>query len=723
MRQVIRKGLKHIIVDQVPDPVATPHHVIVQPAYSLISSGTETASIHQEALIKEVAENPSHLAKIWNVMKTAGPTRTIAEVRAKFQEYAVLGYAGAGIVVDKHPSVQDLNLGDRVAYGGEGTGHGEYIQTGRNLVARIPDSVGFDEAAFSTLGAIALNAVRIASISIGDVVAVIGQGLVGQLISQLVRAQGGIAIAIDLKQDRLQLSREMGAPYAAEGGPALAGAVRGWTRGRGADHVIIAAAAKSAGPCHQALEIVRDRGRIVIVGAVDVSFPWHDAYMKEVQVLMARAYGPGSYDPVYERKGQDYPVSYVRWTENRNMEEFLRLVSTGAVTVRKLITHQFALDDATKAYETIMNPATDSLAVVLRYPEPQTAPVQPPSRHSVTLAPSAPKGSDEIRFALVGAGNLARWAHVPNLKQIPGVRLHAVYSTSGARGVSYGLRFQASYAATSYEEILRDPSIDCVLIVSRNPEHARQAVQALDAGKHVFVEKPMALTIEETREVHQAVQRSGRQLTVGFNRRFAPYYIQVQQQLTRRTGPAVLHCRMNSPGISGSYWMADPSIGGAILGEACHFVDLFCWLLKSEVVSLNSFSLPTGKADPVGENNLVTTFRFADDSIATLTYCTVGSRTSGGERLEVFAPGIGAVTEDFCRLWIRGARETKSSKLFPDKGYPELMRDFVKAVRAGTPPAVTVDDGARSTILCLEMLTSAQTLTPRSVNWRSLLEA
>ena len=368
MKQVIRKGIKHIIVDEVPDPVVTAHHVLVHPIYSLISSGTETASIHQEGVLKEVADNPSHVRKVWEVAKMMGPLRTYREVKAKFEEYAVLGYSGAGVVVEKHPSVQDIQIGDRVAYGGEGTGHGEAILTGRNLVARVPDGVPFEEACFATLGSIALNSVRISEVHLGQYVAVIGLGLVGQLVAQLARLQGARVIAIDLRPDRVALAKQLGAEFGLTGGPGLLNEVLALTNGRGVDAVIVAAAAKSAAPAQQALQICRDRGRIVVVGAVEMSFPWNDMYLKEIQLFMSRAYGPGSYDPLYERKGQDYPFTYIRWTENRNMEEFLRVAGSGGVRLQPLITHRYRLEEAPTAYQTIMDPAAASLAVLLQYP-------------------------------------------------------------------------------------------------------------------------------------------------------------------------------------------------------------------------------------------------------------------------------------------------------------------------------------------------------------------
>src|SRR3954453_10685854 len=376
MKQVIRKGLKDIIVDEVPDPVLLPHHVLVRPLYSLISSGTETASIHRDSLISEVADNPGHLRKIWDVAMKTGPVATVAEVRAKFSEYAVLGYSGAGVVAARHATVTDLQLGDYVAYGGEGTGHGETILVGRNLAARMPEGVGCEHACFATLGSIAMNAVRTARIELGDVVAVIGLGLVGQLVAQLVRLQGGVVVGIDLNPGRVDLARSLGADHGIAGSSALEG-VRGLTDGRGVDCSIVAAASKSPAPAQHALTLCRDRGRICIVGAVGMEFPWNDMYLKEIQLYMSRAYGPGSYDASYEKQGRDYPLPYVRWTENRNMEEFLRLAGPGGVQLQPLITHEYSLDEAPKAYATILDRESASLAVVLRYPSPPEAPYEP----------------------------------------------------------------------------------------------------------------------------------------------------------------------------------------------------------------------------------------------------------------------------------------------------------------------------------------------------------
>lgn len=715
MKQIIRKGTREIIVDQVPDPLVSPHSVLIRPVFSLISSGTETASIHNDAVLKEVAENPSYIRKVWEVSQQNGPIRTAREVLAKLsQEYSVLGYAGAGIVADKHPTITDLKPGDRVAYGGEGTGHGETVQTGRNLTVQIPENVSFEQACFATLGSIALNAVRISQCGVGDHVAVIGLGIVGQLISQFARLQGAVVAGIDLKSDRIELARKLGAQHSLPAGSAV-DAVSAITNARGADCVFIAAAAKSDAPCRQAIQMCRDRGRIVVVGAVNMSFPWDEMYIKEIQLLMSRAYGPGSYDADYERRGRDYPLSYVRWTENRNMEEVLRLISTGQLRVDPLVTHRFDLDDGPKAYQTIMDPQSSSLAVLLKY----SAAAQPvpifQSRRRVDLI-TTPSSAKVTGVSLVGAGNIARWMHLPALNKISGVKLRAVYSTSGVRSKGYASRFGADFCTTDYDEILNDARTDLVLIASRNNQHAPQALAALRAGKHVFVEKPMALTMDECRDLETAVHQSGKQLTIGFNRRFAPYYLPFKKHLRGRAAPAVVNCRVNSPGISGNYWMADPEIGGAILGEACHFVDLMRWILESNPVSISAYTLPTGKKAPIGENNLVASFLFEDGSIGNLTYSTVGSRTSGGERVEIFLDGLGISSEDFKELTTKAKARSRSKAMFANKGYYEQLQSFIRSIENGNLPEVTVRDGTWATLICVRMLESAKSRSTVSLD-------
>ncbi|HEX3204555.1 MAG TPA: bi-domain-containing oxidoreductase, partial [Nitrospiraceae bacterium] len=637
---------------------------------------------------------------------------------------AALGYSGAGIVVEKHPTVTDVEVGDRVAYGGEGTGHGETILAGQNLIAEVSESVPFQHAAFTTLGSIAMNAVRTAEIGLGDTVAVVGVGLVGQLICQLVKLQGGVPLAIDLKPDRLEVARQLGAEHVLLGDSSLLEAVKAVTGGKGVDAVIVAAAAKSSAPVEHAIRIVRDRGRLVIVGAVQINLPYGEMYIKELRVFMSRAYGPGSYDPQYEKQGQDYPYAYVRWTEKRNMEEFVRLLAAGRIDVRPLITHEFRLDQAADAYETIMNPSSQSLAVLLRYPahdsDSVVAGYKPQRKMPVTTERT---GQSQLRVAVLGAGNLARWEHLPTVKKLSGVALRAVCSASGVRGMSYAKRFGAEYCYTDYQEMLADPAIDIVMILTRHEHHAAQALAALRAGKHVFLEKPMAITEKECQALYHESQRSGKQLTVGFNRRFAPFYVEQKRLVSRRKSPAVINCRINSPGLSGGFWAADPALGGALVGEGCHFVDLMYWLLDSEPVTVSGFSLPTGHQEPIGENNIVASFHFADGSIGNLTYCTVGSKTSGGERVEVFTSGVAVTVEDFKTLRTLAGGRSSRSQWWPDKGFAAQLESFFSRIRDGKPAEVTVVDGARATIGCLRILESAQKHGPRAIGLEDSLHA
>ncbi len=715
MKQVIRRGLKEIIVDEVADPTVSSGGVLVRPFYSLISTGTETADIHTDSIVKEVADNPSHIQTVWNIMKKTDPVATLKEVRAKFSDYAVLGYSGAGIVVEKGSQITDLQIGQRVAYGGEGTGHGETINVGRNLIARVPDAVSFQEACFTTLGAIAMNAVRLAEINLGETVAVIGLGIVGQLVAQLVRCQGGICIAIDLDERRVKMAQETGADFGIKASDKTVQEVQSLTEGRGADCVIVAAASTSPMPLQQGISMSKDRGRVIMVGACPIEIPRAEMYIKELKFMVSRAYGPGSYDPTYEKGGIDYPIAFVRWTENRNMEEVLRLMANGNVNVKPLISHEFALDDAPQAYQQIMGEnGSSSLAVVLKYPinDKKNAVEDFQPMRKIVVGSSAPIEKDELKFALVGAGNLAKWSHLPALQKVKGASLHAVHSNSGARGKSYAMRFGAQYATSDFEQILKDAEIDAVIIATRHKYHAQQAIDALEAGKHVLIEKPMAVTLEECRKIYDAVQKSGKRLSVGFNRRFAPYYLEMKQNLKGRTSPMTLSTRMNSPGIEKG-WAAEAAHGGVVLGEGCHFVDLMYWLTESEPTEVSAYGFD--------ENNIAATLKFEDGSIGNFIYTVVGSESSGGELVEVFAPGVAVSSEDFKRIVVKKQKRDGKSKFFAAKGFEVQMESFVKSLKDGTETETTVVDGARATLGCLLMLEAARTGEAQKFNLSEVL--
>ena len=648
MKQLLRKGLKNIVVDEVPDPVVTPHHVIVRPHYSLISSGTETASIHRGGAVEAVAENPSYIGKILDVMKTEGPVRTTREVLAKLSEYAVLGYSGAGVVIDKHSAVSEFEIGDRVAYGGEGTGHAEAILVGRNLVVKVPDNVPFEHACFTTLGSIALNAVRIANISLGERVAVIGLGTSRAVdlpvgappgwIRDRHRPQGGPRGAARQPRRGRRSRRRSGA----------SATVSSLTGGLGVDCAIIAAAAKSDAPCRLAVEICRDRGRIVDVGAVELNFPWYESYLKEIQVYMARAYGPGSYDASYERLGQDYPLPYVRWTEKRNMEEFLRLAAQGRLQIEGLITHRFPLEDAPKAYEVIMDPIASSLAVLLKYPAIETAtPVAEPQpdaglKSIVDRQPPLKLASHSSEQAIWLDGSICRISR--KLPECACARFNpaAVLAQRVTPCV-----LARSIAPLDYEEILGNPAIQVVVVVSRNQQHAAQALAALRAGKHVFVEKPMALTEEECRALSsRAGIRKAAHGRIQSTLRSQLYSAERTNLETDGAGRAQLPCQLSGhfrivlDGRSRHRWR-DSRRGLSFRGS-----HVLAARLRTDPRCSPPRFLPTGK---IRSAKTIWSPAFPSRMVPSpsLTYCTVGSRTSGGERVEAFAPGIGVSAENF----------------------------------------------------------------------------
>jgi predicted dehydrogenase len=405
------------------------------------------------------------------------------------------------------------------------------------------------------------------------------------------------------------------------------------------------------------------------------------------------------------------------------MQEFLRLIAAGRVRVKPLVTHLFALTDAEKAYATILDRSSRSLAVLLEYPAasaPDSHRAFNPSR-KIDVAPT-PSSKSRLGVAVVGAGNLAKWVHLPNITKNPIASLRAIHSSSGVRGKSYAVRFGAAYCATDYADILGDSEVDVVIIATRHEHHFAQAMAALQAGKHVFLEKPMVLTEEHCRLLNRAVLESGKSLTVGFNRRFAPFYLKQRQALARRQSPAVLNCRINSPGMSGSFWAADPAIGGAVLSEACHFVDLMYWLVGAEPDAVSAYCLPI-RSEPIGQNNIVASFAFADGSVGNLTYCTVGSSSSGGERVEAYAQGVAVTTEDFKRLTDYQAVPQRRRRFWAERGQAEQLDAFLKSILTGTTPEVTVRDGARATIGCLRMLQSARDGQPCRLELDRALDA
>jgi polar amino acid transport system substrate-binding protein len=682
--------------------------VLVRTSYSVISIGTERMQIEfgRKSLLGKARSRPDQVRQVLDAVKREGVMSAYQKVRSRLKSLSSLGYSASGVVEAVGEGVTDLRVGERVACAGARyANHAERIWVPANLVVPVPDGVPLESAAFTTLGAIALQGVRQADVRLGERVVVIGLGLLGQLTIQLLRASGVEPIGVDVDPARVALAERLGAVGVLRRDDVV-GRVQVATAGIGADAVIITAATSSEDPIRLAGELARDRGRVVVVGAVPINVPRSPYYEKEVEVRLSRSYGPGRYDPEYEEKGHDYPIGYVRWTERRNMGEFLRLLGTGGVDLAPLITHRFGFEEVVEAYGTLRGgEGAGALGVVLRYPEEAVA---EPRRIEVGASGSmGARRTGRVGVGLIGAGNFASGVLVPALKKL-GVELAGVATASGLSARNVAEQFGFRYLAASADEVLADPEVEAVVIATRHDEHARLAAEALRAGKAVFVEKPLALDEGSLDEVLR-VAATGGPLLVGFNRRFAPATEFVRSKLARVAGARVVHIRANAGFIPADSWVHDPAIGGGrLIGEGCHFIDLALYLVGSPAVEAVATGL--GGEDPAAAlgDNVQVTLRCADGSLATILYTAKGDMRSGKERVEVFAGGSTAIIDDFraAEFWSAGRRERW--KGVQDKGHAAELKAFVEGVRGGVSPIslAELENSSRATLRAAASLVS-----------------
>ena len=715
MLQVLRRGLKEIVVEEVPEPTIRNGEVKIKTAYSLISSGTEIAGLHSEGVIKEAIQDRNRISTlIGRAIKEQGITKTVQAIFDKFEELSITGYSGSGVIIEKSRSITDLDLGQRVAYGGIQTGHAQFVCAARNLVAPVPEGVNLKDAALTTVGSIALHAVRNADISIGDSVAIVGLGLIGQLAVQLAKIAGARVFGIDLKRERLDQAMNQGAEVALHAFENPQILLKTLTNGQGVDAVIVCASSKTASePLQLAVEIARSRAKIVVVGMVRIDMPWESVFRKELRLVVSRAYGPGSYDPTYEKRGIDYPIDYVRWTENRNMGEFLRLLQEGRVQPEHIITHEYPLHEAPGVYQKLASREEEILGVALRYPDSDFE--KKTRDKKISFIPSSKtirSRQDVLKVGMIGLGNIARWVHLPNVSKHPKLILRGVCTPKGYNAKHLGSRFKSEYCSTDYKEIIEDPEINVVIISTRHDLHATITIEALKAGKNVFLEKPMGMTREEGTKIVQLVRETGLGFMVNFNRRYSPIY-QTAKAATSGKGPQLISIRMNSPDMTGSYWMMDPlEGGGAILGEGCHFFDLMAWFTNSEPVSVFANKLGLAQDALTSENNIACTISFADGSVGSLVYDTIGNRGLGSERIEISTGGTTVVAEDMKKLWIwngTSARPKKEKSLKAEKGYYQALEAFVGGIIHGSNAEEQALAGARASLCALAALKSLET--------------
>jgi predicted dehydrogenase/threonine dehydrogenase-like Zn-dependent dehydrogenase len=712
MKQVLQ-SLKTgaVTLADVPAPVTPDNGVLVRAIASLVSAGTERMVVEfaEKNLLQKARARPDLARQVLQRLRREGLRATFDTVRRNLDQPMPLGYSLVGEVIDVGAQANGVRVGDLVACAGAAiANHAEFAAVPQRLFARLPPDfairVPVEHAAFTTLGAIALHGFRLAQPQLGERVAVIGLGLLGQLTVQMARAAGCRVFGVDLDPDRVALARELGADAAALRANAEAEGLA-FSGSLGFDAVLLTADARSNDPVELAATLARDRAHVVAVGAFDLTLSRKAFFTKELHFQVSRSYGPGRYDPEYELHGHDYPAGFVRWTEQRNLDAVVQLLDSGALKVGRLITHRFAIADAPRAYDVITGKASERfLGVVLTYPEAQT-----PSTRINRAGPSrAPVRDGEVGVSLVGAGLFAGATLLPALKTVGGVELRGIVSAHGVSAKTLGDSAGFAFSASRAEDAFEDDGTDAVFVLTRHHLHASQVLAALGAGKHVFVEKPLCLTRDELGTIEYAAHDHARQvLMVGFNRRFAPLAVRMRAFLT--TGePSVLTYRVNAGFLPPEHWTQDPEQGGGrLLGEGCHFIDFAAWFAGETPDTVVARAM--GDAGRYRQDNLAVTLTFRSGSLATIIYVANGDKHAGKERIEAFSGGRIAVLDDFRSLELRrdGKTETVRGRGPTDKGHAAECQAFLDAVRGRRDWPIALGDvvgSMRATFAAAESL-------------------
>jgi len=696
-----------------PAPASSQNSVVVDSKVSLISAGTERMLVNfgKASYLEKARQQPEKVKMLLDKVRTDGLMTTVDAVRSKLAQPLPLGYCNVGLVSEIGLGVEGIKVGDRVVSNGP---HADMVKVSKNLCARIPASVDDESASFVVVGSIGLQGIRLAQPSLGESFVVTGAGLIGLLTVQLLRAHGCRVLAIDFDESKLALARQFGAvtcnPGAGED-PIAAGTM--FSRGQGVDGVIITASTDSSDPVAQAARMSRKRGRIVLVGVTGLELNRADFYEKELSFQVSCSYGPGRYDPVYEDKGQDYPLGFVRWTEQRNFEAVLDMMASGQLDVRPLITHRFAFEDAPNAYEALTQDK-QALGILLRYTSPPTE----RAVRKVPLKVDAQFDAQRPVLGFIGAGNYASRMLIPAFKAA-GAQFHTIVTAGGINGVIHGEKAGFAEASTDITAMLSNTAINTVAIVTRHDTHARFVAQALKAGKNVFVEKPLAIHREELAHVeaaytlaHAATSEAqpvqGPQIMVGFNRRFAPQVEKMKALLQAVKEPKSFIMTMNAGAIPANHWTQDNAVGGGrIIGEACHFIDLMRFLAGSPIVSVQARRMGDAPGLAVTEDKASITLGFEDGSFGTIMYLANGAASFPKERVEVFTAGRVLQLDNFRKLKGYGWPGFSKFNLWKqDKGQNACAAAFLKGVEQGVP-AIPIDEifeVARVTIDAVDQL-------------------
>jgi predicted dehydrogenase/threonine dehydrogenase-like Zn-dependent dehydrogenase len=688
MKQVLQNlGTGETSLVEAPAPHVSNRTIIVRSQISLISTGTERMLVDfgRSSLLDKARQQPEKVKMVLDKVKTDGLFTTIDAVRSKLGQPIPLGYCNVGVVVEVGKSVEGFKPGDRVTTNGS---HADVVRVSKNLCAKIPDGVDDESAAFTVLASVGLQGIRLAQPALGEAFVVTGVGLIGLTAVQLLRAQGCRVLAIDFDGSKLKLAAQFGAEVCNPGlgeDPVAAGLA--FSRGNGVDGVIITASTSSSEPVSQAARMSRKRGRIVLVGVTGLALNRSEFYEKELTFQVSCSYGPGRYDPTYEEKGSDYPIGFVRWTEQRNFEAVLDMMADGRLNVKPLITHRVAFDDAPAAYD-LLTSEKSVLGILLKYPVVAKEQI---FTHSVPLK-EEPATYDKVRpvCGFIGAGNYASRILIPAFKA-SGAQLHTIDTSGGISGVVHGKPAGFAVASTDIDAMLGNVAINTLAIVTRHDTHSQFVVQALKAGKHVFVEKPLAITLDELAEVEQAYRAAANKgkalhLMVGYNRRFAPQVEKMKALLQAVKEPKTFIMTMNAGAIPPDHWTQDVAVGGGrIIGEACHYIDLMRFLVGCEIVSVQARRMGDAPGVEITEDKASTTLGFEDGSFGTILYLANGAAGFPKERIEVFAAGRVLQLDNFRKLKAYGWPGFSRMNLWrQDKGQKACVAAFLVAVETGT---------------------------------------
>ncbi|MCL5033720.1 MAG: bi-domain-containing oxidoreductase [Bacteroidetes bacterium] len=722
MKQVVQNmKTGEIKVENLPAPAMKSGGILVKNHFSLISAGTEKSSVDlgKMSMLQKARSRPDDVRKVLQEIKQNGFLPTYKKVMSRLSSLKPLGYSTSGVVLAVDPNVSEFKAGDAVACAGAGYAvHADVVFVPKNLAVKLPPSVGLDEAAYATLGAIAMQGVRQTYPALGEKIVVIGLGLVGLLAVQILKANGCTVFGIDVDPENVELAKKLGADEACERSGNVNSMVLSFTEGYGADAVVIAAATRSSDPVALAGEIARDRSRIVMIGATGMNIPRPPYYLKELEFKLSRSYGPGRYDPNYEERGTDYPIGYVRWTENRNMKEFVHLLGEKKIDVGSLTTHRFSIDQAAQAYKLISGRRTEKyIGILLEYKEEMGEPKLKASTQEVRSDGFSGPRADAFKknpmtVGFIGAGSFAQGNLIPGLKAIPGIVLNTVCTASGVSAKTAQNQFGFKYGTTDSKEVFSNDDIGTVFIATRHNLHAVLVVEAMKSGKNVFVEKPLALNEEELASIESLYKSSDRKdlpsLMVGFNRRFAPLTLELKKFFRQTGEPIVVNYRVNAGYIPRNHWTQDPVEGGGrINGEVCHFVDFIQYITSSQVEKVFAESISSDNSAITNNDNVNISLRMKNGSLGVITYLANGDSSLPKERVEVSSGRQSAVLDNFQYLHLyRNGSEKKVGSGRLDKGISNGVNMFMKSLSSDRRPLITFEEIVNTSLTTFRILTS-----------------